>query len=128
MILALLGVVGGFYGVMFRMEHGEESVALTWDMIVGLLFAGACFLGVLALPSGIFRTSRKQLKAAFVPSVASAFIIPALLFSWQWSILEGRRRNAQNVLEHQTSEQDGTTTGTQPIRSETNRTSPAARR
>ena len=105
-ILALLGAVGGFFGLMFRMEPGEEAAALTYDSIVGILVAAACFLGVMALPSSMFRSSRTRLRAALFPSVALAVLVPAMLFSWQWSILEGRRQNAQRVIESRTSEPD----------------------
>lgn len=126
-MLALLGAVGGFFGAMFRMDPGEESVALTCDFIVGILIASACFLGVQALPSGLFDTSRARLRAAVIPSVALAVLVPALLFSWQWSILEGRRRIAQKVMESQTGEPNGAVNVSQPIRSETNGMSSAAR-
>jgi hypothetical protein len=103
-MLALLGAVGGFFGAMFRMDPGEESAALTHDFIGGILFASACFLGVQALASSVFRVSRARLKVAVIPSVALAVLVPALLFSWQWSVLEGRRRTAQKAMESQTSQ------------------------
>jgi hypothetical protein len=125
-ILALLSAVGGFFGLMFRMEPGEESIALRYDVYVGLLVAATCFLGVMALPPSRFRTSRTRLRAALVPSVALAVLVPAMLFSYQWSILEGRRQNAQKLIESRTSEPDGPANGSRPIHSETNSTAPAA--
>lgn len=125
-ILALLGGIGGFFGMMFRMDPGEESAAVAHDVIVGVLVGAACFLGVLALPWSFFRTSRTRLRAAVMPSLAVGVLVPALLFYWQWSILEARRHRAQRYVERRSSEQDGAANRSQPVRVETNRTSAAA--
>jgi uncharacterized membrane protein len=125
-ILALLGCIGGFFGMMFRMDPGEESAAVTHDVIVGVLIGGACSLGVLALPASFFRTARTRLRLAVIPSAAFVVLLPALLFYWQWSILEARRHRAQRHIESRTSEPGGPANGSQPIRSGTNQTSSAA--
>lgn len=106
---------------MFRMDPGEELVALTHDILVGILLGAACFCAIRALPSRMFGSARRQLLAASIPGAALVVVISTLLFARQWSILEARRRNnAQRVMESQNSEPDGAANGGQLIRSETN--------
>jgi hypothetical protein len=125
-VLALLGCIGGFFGLMFRMDPGEESAAISHDIVVGVLIAGACVLGVLALPASVFGTARVRLRFAVIPSVAFAVLVPALLFYWQWSILDARRHRAQRHVESREGEPNGAADRSQPIRPDTNRTSAAA--
>ena len=125
-LLGLWGAVWGFLGVMFRMDPGEESAALTHDIIVGIPIGGACLCFILALPSRMFRTARRQLVAASIPATVLTVVISALLFAWQWSILEARRRNAPGPIQSQIREPHGPANGSQPVRSETNSTSATA--
>ena len=86
-VLVVLGAIGFFFGFMFRMEPGEEPTALLHDIIVGLMLAAACFLGVHSFTQKMFRTYSKRFFVAAFLSVVVAVIIPVALFSWQKSTL-----------------------------------------
>jgi type VI protein secretion system component VasK len=125
-ILLVLGILGAFMGLMFRMDPGEERDAIAHDCIVGMFVASGSVLWLLArtLNSGGAHSGRSRL--AFAVALSMLVFVPGLLFSWQWSILQERRHQAQRLRERRSREQDGAANRSQPVRSDTNQASAEA--
>jgi hypothetical protein len=118
-LLLFIGMFFGFFAFIARVDSlEEETVLLRYDFIIGFILGGAVLFGVMAPPSELFRSARRQMGIAVVSGIAAVIVVAGGLYWWQQSVMEARHQAAMQIIEQ--SRQENGVGETQPTSSTTN--------